>query len=66
MSAKKGAGVLRSKPNIKWEKLDRGTDVASAPWFNLGPEYGEKLGARINYHHLTIAEKQVAKEAENE
>ncbi|WP_232207352.1 BREX-1 system adenine-specific DNA-methyltransferase PglX [Psychromonas sp. CNPT3] len=63
---KKGAGVLRSKPNIKWEKLDRGTDVASAPWFNLGPEYGEKLGARINYHHLTIAEKQVAKEAENE
>ncbi len=31
---KKGAGVLRDKPNIKWEK-DRGKDVASAPWYHL-------------------------------
>jgi len=29
---RKGAGVLREKPNIKWEK-DRGKDVESAPWF---------------------------------
>lgn len=57
---KKGAGVLRAKPNIKWSK-DRGTDVDSAPWFKLGPEYGEKEGARINEHHLTLAEKQAAR-----
>ena len=52
---KKGAGVLRDKPNIKWEK-DRGKDVASAPWFSRF--YGE----RINDHHLTLAEKLVARE----
>jgi len=28
---KKGAGVLRDKPNNKWGKY-RGKDVASAPW----------------------------------
>ncbi|MGX9461284.1 Eco57I restriction-modification methylase domain-containing protein [Shewanella sp. A14] len=59
---KKGAGVLRAKPNVKWEKSDRGTDVPSAPWFELGPVYGEKLGARINYHHLTLDEKKAARE----
>ncbi|MDW3640241.1 Eco57I restriction-modification methylase domain-containing protein [Vibrio sp. 1291-1] len=58
---KKGAGVLRGKPNIHWKK-DRGTDVASAPWFDLGPVYGEKEGSRINDHHLTLAEKQKARE----
>lgn len=48
---KRGAGVLRDKPNIKWEK-DRGKDVKSAPWFHLFN------GDRINDHHLTLAEKR--------
>ena len=47
---KKGAGVLRDKPNIKWNK-DRGKDVASAPWYHLFK------GDRINDHHLTLEEK---------
>jgi hypothetical protein len=59
---KKEAGVLRFKPNIHWKK-DRGTDVASAPWFDLGLEYGGKQGDRINDHHLTLAEKKSARDA---
>ncbi len=47
---KRGAGVLRDKPNINWNK-DRGQDVPSAPWFLLFN------GDRINDHHLTLAEK---------
>lgn len=58
---KKDAGILRSKPNIHWKK-DRGTDVESAPWYDLGLEYGGKQGDRINDHHLTLAEKKTAKE----
>jgi hypothetical protein len=58
---KKGAGVLRAKPNVHWKK-DRGTDVASAPWYHLGLEYGGKEGDRINEHHLTLQEKKIAKE----
>ena len=50
---KKGAGILRDKPNIKWDK-DRGKDVESAPWYHLFN------GDRINDHHLTLAEKQAA------
>ncbi|MET4694988.1 Eco57I restriction-modification methylase domain-containing protein [Endozoicomonas lisbonensis] len=57
---KKGTGVLRGKPNIKWSK-DRGTDVDSAPWYDLGLEYGEKQGARINDHHISLADKQAAR-----
>ncbi len=60
--AKKGAGILRAKPNIHWKK-DRGTDVPSAPWYHLGLEYGGKKGDRINDHHLTRAEKLAAREA---
>jgi hypothetical protein len=52
---KKGAGVLRDKPNIKWTK-DRGKDVASAPWYHLFK------GDRINDHHLTLSEKRAARE----
>jgi hypothetical protein len=52
---KKGAGVLRDKPNIKWTK-DRGKDVASAPWYYLFN------GDRINDHHLTLSEKRAARE----
>lgn len=53
---KKGAGVLRDKPNIHWKK-DRGRDVKSAPWYNLGLDYGGKEGDRINDHHLTLEQK---------
>ncbi len=58
---KRGAGVLRDKPNIKWEK-DRGSDVASAPWYELGLQYGGKVGDRINDHHLSLADKRKARE----
>lgn len=54
---KKDAGVLRDKPNIKWSK-DRGQDVETAPWYNLGPFHGGKKGDRINDHHLTLEEKK--------
>ncbi len=53
---KKGAGVLRDKPNIKWNK-DRGRDVQSAPWYHVFK------GDRINDHHLTLAEKRATREA---
>ncbi|HBR3944938.1 TPA: N-6 DNA methylase, partial [Klebsiella pneumoniae] len=59
---KKGAGVLRTKPNIKWGK-DRGNDVESAPWYHLGLQYGEKEGVRINDHHISLADKQAARDA---
>ena len=55
---KKGAGVLRDKPNIKWGK-DRGKDVASAPWYHLFK------GDSINDYHLSLAEKQAAREDAN-
>lgn len=58
---KKEAGILRSKPNIKWTK-DRGNDVASAPWYKLGLQYNESEGSRINDHHLSLAEKQAARD----
>jgi hypothetical protein len=51
---KKGAGVLRDKPNIKWDK-DRGKDVEAAPWYHL---FG---GDRINDHHLSLAVKLKAR-----
>jgi hypothetical protein len=54
---KKDAGVLRDKPNIKWTK-DRGQDVETAPWYNLGPLYDGKKGDRINDHHLSLEEKK--------
>jgi hypothetical protein len=62
---KRGAGVLRDKPNIHWKK-DRGKDVESAPWYHLGPEYGGRKGDRINDHHLTLAEKQFAQKEKAE
>lgn len=51
---KRGAGVLRDKPNIKWEK-DRGKDVESSSWFH------KFQGDRINDHHLALAEKRAAR-----
>ena len=53
---KKGAGVLRDKPNIKWNK-GRGKDVETAPWYHVFN------GDRINDHHLTLAEKRAARKA---
>ena len=53
---KKGAGILRDKPNINWGK-DRGKDPADAYWHD---EFG---GDRINDHHLTLAEKKTARDA---
>ncbi|TNJ34089.1 Eco57I restriction-modification methylase domain-containing protein [Prosthecochloris vibrioformis] len=52
---KKGAGVLRDKPNINWNK-DRGKDMESAPW------YHKFNGDRINDHHLTLVEKRTKRE----
>jgi hypothetical protein len=51
---KPGAGIMRDKPNIKWDK-DRGKDVESAPW------YHKFNGDRINDYHLTLAEKIAAR-----
>jgi hypothetical protein len=53
---KKGAGILRDRPNINWDG-DRGKDVESAPWYRV---FG---GERINNHHLTLAVKRAAREA---
>jgi len=50
---KRGAGILRDKPNLNWNK-DRGKDVESAPWFHFFQ------GDRINDHHLSLAEKRAA------
>ena len=52
---RKGAGVLREKPNINWNK-DRGKDVESAPWYH---RFG---GDRINDYHLSLEEKRKHRE----
>ena len=60
---KKGAGILRAKPNIHWKK-DRGKEPvreqAQFPWFW---ENGKFTGERVNEVHLTLAEKRGAVEA---
>ena len=59
---KKGAGILRSKPNIHWRK-DRGQEPVCEPeqfpWFW---EEGEFRGDRVNDVHLRIAEKVYQRE----
>ena len=59
---KKGAGVLRSKPNIHWKK-DRGKepmrDKEQFPWFWKN---GDFTGDRINDEHWTTAEKHAAQD----
>lgn len=57
---RKGAGVLVHKPNIHWKK-DRGKDVESAPWYDLGAALGGAKGDRINDYHLTLAAKKAAR-----
>ena len=60
---KKGAGILRAKPNIHWKK-DRGKEPvreqAQYPWFW---ENGKFTGERVNDVHFTLAEKRAAREA---
>jgi hypothetical protein len=67
---KKGAGILRSKPNIKWDK-DRGKEPqrpkADYPWFWCEEEPGtdpegakEFTGNRWNDVYLTLAKKKQA------
>jgi hypothetical protein len=57
---RKGAGVLRWKPNIKWNK-DRGKEPfrpkEQYPWFWKN---GEFTGDRVNDIHLSINDKQKA------
>lgn len=59
---KKGAGILRAKPNIHWKK-DRGKEPmreqAQFPWFWNN---GKFTGERVNDVHLTNDEKQKARE----
>jgi len=45
--SKKGAGILRAKPNIHWKK-DRDKDVEAASGYKLGLEYEGKEGDCIN------------------
>lgn len=68
---KKGAGILRTRPNIMWDK-DRGKephrDQADYPWFWYdveppldcagGPAF---TGNRWNNVHLTLARKTAAR-----
>ena len=49
------AGVLSHAPNVHY-RVDRGKDVASAPWFPLFN------GERRNDHHTTLAEKRAARD----
>jgi hypothetical protein len=74
---KRGAGILRSKPNIKWDK-DRGKEPERAktdfPWFwSCDPETNaaqstdfsggrEFTGERWNDLHYTVAVKNAARE----
>jgi hypothetical protein len=51
---RKGAGVLRDRPGIKWDK-DRGRDIESSPWHQVFK------GDRINDWHLTLEEKGKAR-----
>ena len=57
---KKGAGILRAKPNIHWKK-DRGKeptrDRTQFPWFRKN---GKFTGERVNDVHLGNAEKRAA------
>jgi hypothetical protein len=60
-NGKKGAGIMRSRPNIKWEK-DRGKepqrDKKDFPWFWKD---GKFTGDRVNDVHLSNAVKRKAK-----
>ena len=61
-SGKKGAGILRAKPNIHWKK-DRGKEPVRKqeqfPWFWNSDKF---TGERVNNVHLAIAEKRAARD----
>ncbi|MBL9184322.1 MAG: N-6 DNA methylase [Verrucomicrobiaceae bacterium] len=63
----KGAGILRTKPNIKWEK-DRGKEPESSrpqtdfPWF-WSADGKTFTGDRLNDIHLPRAQKEAARKA---
>ena len=60
---RKGAGILRGKPRLHWNK-DRGKeplrDEAGFPWFW---RHGEFVGDRVNNEHLTNSEKRDRRKA---
>lgn len=56
---KKGAGILRDKPNINWKK-DRGKDIETAPWYHFFN------GERVNDYHLTLSDKMEARRKRKE
>ena len=64
---KKGAGVLRSKPNIHWNK-DRGKEpMRDRDQFSWFWKNGSFTGERVNNVHCTRADKQAARDrAEDE
>ncbi|MDR2199431.1 MAG: N-6 DNA methylase [Deltaproteobacteria bacterium] len=51
---RKGSGVLRDNPGIKWDK-DRGKENEKSPWFRLDK------GDRINDRHLKLDVKKAAR-----
>ena len=57
LGGKKGAGILRSKPNVRWSK-DKGKEPfcgpEAFPWYWLDSTF---TAERVNNVHLTIAEK---------
>lgn len=59
---RKGAGILRVRPNIRWSN-DRGKEPVCSkkefPWF----WDDEFIGARVNDWHITNEEKRKAREA---
>ena len=59
---RKGAGILRSKPNVHWRE-DRGKeplrDESDFPWFWAD---GRFTGERVNDVHFSNAEKRAARE----
>ena len=58
---KKGAGILRAKPNIHWRK-DRGKEPARGegqyPWFWMNGKFN---GERVDDVHLGIADKRAVR-----
>ena len=59
---KKGAGLLRTKPNVHWRK-DRGKEpFREQERFRWFWNDGEFTGERLNDIHLTNAEKRAARE----
>ena len=62
--AKKGAGILRHRPGVSWDKADRGNEpnrpAADYPWLWVDGQFASK---RVNDVHLTKAQKEAARAA---